>query len=590
MEEAAALFQQKAMEFGDAPPCRLHGVTAARALAATIYATAAIRKSTGNREELEQLARKYMGNFESSMRTLGEDQHEVETQQTDKEIVQECAKHLFKGSNTFDQIYGMKKEKQRLENDFLLPIMFGSKVPQSSGMLMYGPPGTGKTYLMKALANHMNQVLRKFGYDVLMFHVDGAELKQKGTGDSEKKVESFFRCVRAQTGKTTFAIIFIDEVDAIATKRDEDNVTATRGLVNMLLTNIQGIDTKSSLCQNENASRVIIIANTNVYERVDPAFRARLRGEMYVGLPSQSDIVKQLKSEFEKQLYGGSNEIAALVNEQFFAYGLPADIGDTGPLTIQSHMDIMIDKYATALQKKQASRSNVATIFRNHVKKEARALRIGNVLINGNLNVSNGAFASTPLIHIGDTWYPAAHPHAVYLDRHAEGSNAKMPFPFQLKDLKSKLAECEFIAPTRLAAFLGFSEEKESIVTMLPLFYDVRESGKGKSVWIAFLNGEKAVVTWESWSLTVKVKDITVFDDKYKLGTVVNQDSYLFVVKESMRFTDKVRLPNLGTIDMSAMGVEDASPSYAKSVYINVPPMPKFYKDLEAKYAQETQK
>jgi transitional endoplasmic reticulum ATPase len=137
-------------------------------------------------------------------------------------------------------------------------------VDPPKGVLLHGPPGTGKTLIAKAVANEV----------AATFHsVSGPEIMSKYKGDSEKKVREVFEDAAAQAP----SIIFFDELDAIAEKRDEAGDMEGR-VVAQLLSEMDGLDPRGD---------VIVIAATNRVDAIDPALRrgGRFDREIQIGVP-----------------------------------------------------------------------------------------------------------------------------------------------------------------------------------------------------------------------------------------------------------------------------------------------------------------
>lgn len=134
------------------------------------------------------------------------------------------------------------KEPERFEN-------VGMTAPK--GVLFYGPPGTGKTYLAKIVANQVD--------DASFYSIRGPELSHELVGGTERKLRRLFE--KAQNNPP--AIIFFDEIDSMAPRRDK-TMDAGRRTVGQLLSLMDGI---------EDRGRVVVIGTTNLIEAIDPALR-----------------------------------------------------------------------------------------------------------------------------------------------------------------------------------------------------------------------------------------------------------------------------------------------------------------------------
>ncbi|KAG0739187.1 hypothetical protein G6F23_009134 [Rhizopus arrhizus] len=153
-------------------------------------------------------------------------------------------------------------------------------ITNPAGVLLWGPPGCGKTLLAKAVANESN---------TNFISVKGPELLNKYVGESERGVRQVFARARASAP----CVIFFDELDALCSRRDDQQTDASARVVNTLLTELDGV---------ENRSQVYVIAATNRPDIIDPAMLrpGRLDKLLYVELPTPQerlDILKKLSSK-----------------------------------------------------------------------------------------------------------------------------------------------------------------------------------------------------------------------------------------------------------------------------------------------------
>ena len=170
----------------------------------------------------------------------------------------------------------IKKIREMVEIPMKRPEIFqrlGIEPPK--GVLLHGPPGTGKTLLAKAVANES-----KANFILL----NGPEIMSKFYGESEKKIRDIFE----EAEKTAPTIIFIDEIDAIAPKREDVQGEVERRVVSQLLTLMDGLKSRG---------KVIVIGATNRVNALDPALRrpGRFDREIEVGVPSKEGRLQILK-------------------------------------------------------------------------------------------------------------------------------------------------------------------------------------------------------------------------------------------------------------------------------------------------------
>jgi transitional endoplasmic reticulum ATPase len=171
----------------------------------------------------------------------------------------------------FERVANLEEVKQRLTESVIWQMQeperftrLGIEPPR--GLLLYGPPGTGKTFVIRALAHESGAAF---------FTIKGAELLDKYVGESERAVREVFARARAVAP----AILFFDEIDALAPVRGNSTNSVTDSVVAALLTELDGVSDRGD---------VFAIGATNRRDLVDPALLrpGRLETHLYLGLPA----------------------------------------------------------------------------------------------------------------------------------------------------------------------------------------------------------------------------------------------------------------------------------------------------------------
>ncbi|MFD9893158.1 AAA family ATPase [Amycolatopsis sp. NPDC059027] len=190
---------------------------------------------------------------------------------TVRPISMSTSDNLATGGLTLDDVGDMTDVKQSLTEAVLWPLRYPDSfarlgVEPPRGVLLYGPPGGGKTFLVRALA----------GTGALnVFAVKGAELMDKWVGESERAVRELFR----RAAEAAPALIFLDEIDALAPRRGQSSDSGVSDrVVAALLTELDGV---------EPMREVVVLGATNRPELVDPALLrpGRLERRVYVPPP-----------------------------------------------------------------------------------------------------------------------------------------------------------------------------------------------------------------------------------------------------------------------------------------------------------------
>lgn len=173
---------------------------------------------------------------------------------------------------TYDDVGGLGDTIQQVREMIELPLkhpeLFARLgIDPPKGVLLHGPPGTGKTLLARAVANEA---------DASFFHIAGPEIMGRFYGESEQRLRDIFQQAQQQAP----SIIFIDELDSIAPKREQVTGEVERRVVAQLLTLMDGLEPRQN---------VVVIGATNRIDAIDEALRrpGRFDREIVVGVPDQ---------------------------------------------------------------------------------------------------------------------------------------------------------------------------------------------------------------------------------------------------------------------------------------------------------------
>eukprot|EP00878_Enallax_costatus_P000446 GHUV01000537.1.p1 GENE.GHUV01000537.1~~GHUV01000537.1.p1 ORF type:complete len:820 (+),score=314.21 GHUV01000537.1:161-2620(+) len=180
----------------------------------------------------------------------------------------------------YDDVGGVRKQMAQIRELVELPLRhpqlfktIGVKPPK--GILLYGPPGSGKTLIARAVANETGATF---------YIINGPEIMSKLAGESESNLRKVF----VEAEKNAPAIIFIDEIDSIAPKRDKTQGEVERRIVSQLLTLMDGLQSRA---------HVIVIAATNRPNTIDAALRrfGRFDREIDIGVPDETGRLEVLR-------------------------------------------------------------------------------------------------------------------------------------------------------------------------------------------------------------------------------------------------------------------------------------------------------
>jgi transitional endoplasmic reticulum ATPase len=279
---------------------------------------------------------------------------------TDVVVLEEALGEVILGTRvTYEDVGGLKDELQRVREMIELPLKHPEiferlGIDPPKGVLLYGPPGTGKTLIAKAVANesgaNFNSIL-------------GPEIMSKFYGESEARLRKVFD----DAEKNAPSIIFIDELDSIAAKREEVHGEVERRVVAQLLSLMDGL---------KGRGKVIVIGATNRPDAIDPALRrpGRFDREIVIGVPDRGGRKEILQihtrnmplapdldlEEFSDTTYGFVGaDLAALAREaamHALRRILPKiDLDEPIPVNVLEGLEVTVDDFREALKEIEPS-------------------------------------------------------------------------------------------------------------------------------------------------------------------------------------------------------------------------------------------
>jgi len=173
---------------------------------------------------------------------------------------------------TYDDIGGLGSSVEQVREMVELPLRHPELfqrlgIDPPKGVLLYGPPGTGKTLLARAVANET---------EANFYHIAGPEIMGSRYGESEERIRQVFQ----EASQNAPSIIFIDEIDSIAPKREQVSGEVERRIVAQLLTLMDGLEPRQN---------IVVIGATNRRDAIDEALRrpGRFDREIVIGVPDQ---------------------------------------------------------------------------------------------------------------------------------------------------------------------------------------------------------------------------------------------------------------------------------------------------------------
>jgi len=228
----------------------------------------------------------------------------------------------------YDDIGGCRKQMAQIKEMVELPLRhpslfkaIGVKPPR--GILLFGPPGTGKTLMARAVANETG---------AFFFLINGPEIMSKLAGESESNLRKAFE----EAEKNSPAIIFIDEIDSIAPKREKTHGEVERRIVSQLLTLMDGLKQRS---------QTIVMAATNRPNSIDPALRrfGRFDREVDIGIPDAVGRLEILRIHTRNMKLGDDVDLEQVAAETHGHVGadLAALCSEAAIQQIREKMDLI---------------------------------------------------------------------------------------------------------------------------------------------------------------------------------------------------------------------------------------------------------
>lgn len=278
--------------------------------------------------------------------------------------------------NGFSSIGGMNALKVELYDKIIFPIQhpeeakmdeleYGKKFPR--GVLLYGPPGCGKTFIAEAVAIEAG---------VPLFKLKVGKAGSKYINETSQNFEKAFDAVEKKSkeiGKP--CILFIDELDGVAKKRDSGDSTE----------DLKQLGTLLDLINTARTRGIVILGATNKYEIMDEAVKSRFDSQVFIGLPDQKTREDVLKKNLETKIKGhslmNSPEDLSAVAAKFegFSNRSIADLTHSAALIARSNgrRDISKEDYFKVIEENQASKIKSVEIYKSNADQPKLGFKLG---------------------------------------------------------------------------------------------------------------------------------------------------------------------------------------------------------------------
>lgn len=274
---------------------------------------------------------------------------------------------------SFDSIIGLNDVKKEITNTIINPLIYPTLYGSvSRGILLYGSPGTGKTLIVKAM---IGEIIKSQNISINLYTPTAGELKGRYVGQSEKQISALFSCAskyacdqqKQQKQQTSnfraISIIFLDEIDSIASDRSTDESGVMASTVNALLQAMQGI---------KSYDNVVVIGATNYPDKIDKAVLRRFTRSIHVRMPNVTEIVSLINKELTDYVYDTLDSSISETNDLLdFCEGKSKSMLNNSNKTWKKYQDYMdlsdedISGSASHMFSNNYSPSDINRVFRN---------------------------------------------------------------------------------------------------------------------------------------------------------------------------------------------------------------------------------